>query len=227
MTNAHTRSDKRLSRAGAALLAVGGLLVVGFTRLSWMTVTYFDDRAGGGEADISGAAWSAEASAVSLLLFVSAIAALALRRLGRRIVGVVAAVAAAGASLAPLRLLVQGPDPERAHTILTAGYEDLQSRSDAIPSWAEITGIDVHTVSPVLMLLGCVLALVGAVIVVARPGTDTAKLNKYERETVRREKITQDLSADPDSGRVMWDALEADLDPTDLGDVQEGPGKRR
>lgn len=222
----NARAGRGPSRIGAALVAAGGLIVAVFTRLSWMTATYFDDRAGGGEAEISGALWSTEASAVSVLLLVAAIAALALRRLGRRLVGVVAALAAAAAAVAPLSLLVQGPDEGRAHTILTAGYEDLQSRSDAIPSWAEITGLDVNVVNPALMLLGCLLALVGAVLIVLRPGTDSAKLNKYERETVRREKIGRDLSASPDSGRVMWDALEADLDPTDYADPEERPGAR-
>ena len=40
-------------------------------------------------------------------------------------------------------------------------------------------------------------------------------MNKYEQETVRREKIRDDLESQPDSGRVMWDALDADIDPTE------------
>ena len=48
-----------------------------------------------------------------------------------------------------------------------------------------------------------------------RPGVDSAKLNKYETEAVRREKLGEDLEARPDSGRVMWDALDSGIDPTD------------
>lgn len=205
---------KGLTRPAAALLAVGGVMVVGFTRLSWMTASYFDDRAGGGEVDVSGAQWSTEASAVSLLLVIAAVAVLALRRRGRRIVGAVAALAAAAAVISPLRLLAAGTDVERVHTILTAGYEDMQARSGSIASWAEITGVTLHPLNPALMILGCVIAFVGGVLAAACPGADPATLNKYETEAVRREKIEDDLASSPDSGRVMWDALDADLDPT-------------
>ena len=49
----------------------------------------------------------------------------------------------------------------------------------------------------------------------ARPGTDSPRQNKYEKETVRREKVREDLEEDPQSGRVLWDAISADIDPTD------------
>lgn len=221
--------SKGFTRPGAALLAVGGVLVAGFTRLSWMTATYFDDRAGGGDVEVTGADWSTEASAVSLLFIVAAIAVLALRRLGRRIVGAVAAVAALGALVAPVTLLARGADVDRVHAILTAGYEEMQSRSDAIPGWAQITEVTLHPVNPALVALGCVLAALGGALVALRPGEDSAKLNKYETEAVRREKIEEDLASSPDSGRVMWDALDADLDPTDTTGPADStdPGRHR
>ncbi|WP_291313060.1 TIGR02234 family membrane protein [Corynebacterium sp. UBA2622] len=216
-------ASKRFSRLGAALLGLGGLTVAGFTRLTWMTAQYYDDRAGGGVADVSGSDWSTEASAVSLLLIVAAIAALVLRRLGRRVVGGVAALAALAAAYTPVKLLVSGPDYGRVHTLLTAGYEDMQARSDAVASWAQVTDVSVHQLNPALAALGCVLAAVGGVLVALRPGEDTAKQNKYETEAVRREKIEDDLATSPDSGRVMWDALDAELDPTDTsGGAPEG-----
>ena len=48
-----------------------------------------------------------------------------------------------------------------------------------------------------------------------RPGEDTATKNKYEKASQRREKIEQDLQDEPESGRVLWDAIDADIDPTD------------
>jgi len=52
-------------------------------------------------------------------------------------------------------------------------------------------------------------------------------LNKYEKDAVRRDRIHEDLDAQPDSGRVMWDALDADIDPTDAmqprGQMHERP----
>ena len=233
MTTAHAHTgpgtpagagDKRLSRLGAGLLGLGGIIVAGFTRLTWMTARYYDDRAGAGESPVSGSDWSTEASAVSLLLLVAAVAALVLRRLGRRVVGAVAAVAAVGAAYTPVKLLAAGPDYGRVHTLLTAGFEDMQARSDAVASWADITDVTVHPLNPAMVVAGCVLAAVGGVMVALRPGTDTARQNKYETEAVRREKIGEDLAESPDSGRVMWDALDAELDPTELDPTGPDPG---
>ncbi|WP_342319998.1 TIGR02234 family membrane protein [Corynebacterium mayonis] len=226
VTEADVKSSKRAARLGALLMALGGLVVAGFSRASWMTVLYFDDRAGSGQTVLAGADWSTESAAVSLLLLAAAVAALSLRRLGRRIVGVIAAVASAAAALSPLKLLITEPDFARVHAILTAGYEDMQSasgpRADAIASWAEITDVSLNSPYPVLTLGGFVLAAVGGVCVALRPGLDSAALNKYETEAVRREKIAGDLASSPDSGRVMWDALDADIDPTDTGGEQRG-----
>ncbi|MDY5785086.1 TIGR02234 family membrane protein [Corynebacterium sp.] len=211
--------SSRLSGLGALLMALGGLVVAGTSRATWMTVQYFDDRAGAGSTVLTGSDWSTEATAVALLLIAAAVAAVALRRLGRRIVGVIAAVAAAAAAFVPARLLVSGADYGRVHALLTAGYDDMQaasgSRSDAIASWAEITGVTVDPLYPSLVLLGFALAAIGGALVALRPGGDAATMNKYEKESVRRAKIEDDLASSPDSGRVMWDAIDADLDPTD------------
>ena len=48
-----------------------------------------------------------------------------------------------------------------------------------------------------------------------RPGTDLVAANKYERKAAREDKIERDLAESPDSGRVLWDALDADIDPSD------------
>ena len=68
-----------------------------------------------------------------------------------------------------------------------------------------------------------VLGLAGGVLLIARPGEDSPRQNKYEKETVRREKVREDLEEDPQSGRVLWDAISADIDPTD---PQNGPDFR-
>lgn len=198
--------------AGAVLLGV-------FSRDVWVTASYTDELTGNGAALIRGAQWSTETTAVALLLFVGAIGAFALRRLGRRLIGAVSALAAAGAAVSPFSLLLNGADPERVHALLTAG------ETPVIPEWAEISDLGVSALNPALTVLGCVIAAVGGVIVALKPGTDAAAssstMNKYEKESVRRERLAEDLDARPDSGRVMWDALDADIDPTD------GPDPKR
>lgn len=208
---------KGLSRLGAGLIAAGAVLLGVFSRGTWVTASYADSIAGGGSAQIRGAEWSTETTAVALLLFVAAIGAFALRRTGRRVVAAAASLAAIGAAVAPLSLLVNGADPQRVHALLTAGSDSAQTggSATAIPEWATVTDAAVSPAGPVLAAIGCALALIGGVLVLARPGGDAPKLNKYEKESVRRERIEDDMAARPDSGRVMWDALDADIDPTD------------
>lgn len=206
-------------RLGALLIGVGAVLLGAFSRGVWVTASYSDTLAGGGVAHIRGAEWSTETTAVALLLFVAAIGAFALRRTGRRLTSIVAALASLGAAVAPTQLLLRGADPERVHALLTAGLDTAQTASTTqatvVSEWAETTSTSVTTLLPLLSLLGCLVSFAGAVVVVARPGTDAPKQNKYEKEVVRRERLADDLETNPDSGRVMWDALDADIDPTD------------
>ena len=214
-----TESSKRLARVGALLMGAGALVLWLASRATWMTVEYGDDRTGSGAVDVNGATWSTEVTAVVLLLLAATVAALALRRWGRRIVGAVGAVAALAVVVPPVSLLAGTPDPERAKALLTYGGEEMTIGSTtgqaAIPEWASISSIDVAALGPVAGVIGALLACAGGLLLAFRPGGDAATVNKYEKASQRREKIEQDLEAEPDSGRVLWDAIDADLDPTD------------
>ncbi|PLA13084.1 TIGR02234 family membrane protein [Corynebacterium riegelii] len=206
-------------KVGAILIALGATLLAVFSRVPWITATYEDSLSGGGVAQIRGADWSTETTAVALLLFVGALGAFALRRLGRRTTAIISAIAAVGAAVSPVMLLARGADAERVHALLTTGADAAQttaSKTELISEWAEITATDISTAFPLLTLLGAALAVVGAVVVALRPGQDVPKLSKYEKEAVRRKHLEEDMEARPDSGRVMWDALDADIDPTDF-----------
>ena len=206
-------------KLGALLIGTGAALLGAFSRGMWVTATYTDELAGGGVAHIRGAEWSTETTAVALLLLVAAIGAFALRRTGRRLTAIIAALASLGAAVSPAQLLIRGADPDRVHALLTAGLDTAQTASTTqgpvVSEWAETTAADVATLFPLLSLAGCLIAFAGAVLVAARPGEDAPKQNKYEKEAVRRERLADDLETNPDSGRVMWDALDADIDPTD------------
>lgn len=200
---------KNLHRISALLLAVAALILWAASRMPWITAETFDDKSGDATHAVIGGLWSTEQTAVALLLLAGAVAGLALRRTGRRIVGVISALAGIGASWASLGLLAGEPDPQRVHQLLSTGDETV------IASWAEIAGLEVHTAGPALAMVGAAVALFGGVLLAMRPGTDSAKLNRYETRQAREAKIAEDLEAEPDSGRVMWDALDADIDPTD------------
>jgi len=204
------------SRIATLLIGLGALVLWIGSRFTWLTVDTFDDKSGPATLGIPGATWSTEATAVVLLLLAACVAGFALRRTGRRIVGAVAALAAVGASWQPLVLLAGQPDPERARTLLTSGAASQRADAEVLISeWAEVTNLSVGVTGPVLALLGCAIALFGGVLLAVRPGVDSAQRNKYERKQDREAKIAEDLEETPDSGRVMWDALDADIDPTD------------
>ncbi|QGU07747.1 Tryptophan-associated transmembrane protein [Corynebacterium occultum] len=211
-----TAPDRRNSRIAALLLGLGALVLWGASRMSWLRVEAFDDKSGALSHDIVGATWSTEATAVTLLLLAACVAGFALRRIGRRVVGIVGALAAVGASWAPLNLLAGEPDAERARTILTSAQSSQRASDTAVLSeWAELVDLQVLSSGPVVAMIGCALALFGGVMLAVKPGQDSAQLNKYERKRNREARIVDDLKSTPDSGRVMWDALDADIDPTD------------
>lgn len=208
--------SRNLPRIAVLLLALGSLILWSASRMSWMSVATFDDKAGDAVHPVIGGLWSTEQTAVALLLIAGAVAGIALRSVGRRVVGALSALAAVGASWSPLGLLAGRPDPERVRQLLSTGKEAT------ISSWAEVVDITVHSAGPALAMAGAAVALFGGVLLAVRPGVDTAKRNRYERRSDREAKIVADLASEPDSGRVMWDALDADIDPT-----EDTPGPAR
>ena len=224
MTTA-AKPDKKAARKGALALGVAGALSWISSRMAWVRAEFVDDISGGGEATVNGADWSTETGAIAVLLLAGMVATFALRRLGRRVIGAICTAASFGLAVPAVRLLLGGADPERVHALLTAGADEAQqgNSAPAIAQWADITSATTIVAGPGLALAAALLGLAGGVLLVARPGEDSPRQNKYEKETVRREKVREDLEEDPQSGRVLWDAISADIDPTD---PQSGPDFR-
>lgn len=208
----------------ALLIGAGALVVWISSRMPWMIVDAYDDKSGETTQSIVGATWSTEIMALALVLAAATVAGLVLRRFGRRIIGIISAIVAIGASLSPLALLTGEPDAERAHQLLASGIAS-QKASDPVmlSEWAEITNMTIQQGAAIVALLGCALALFGGVLLAMRPGANTPKSNQYERKMARAERIQSDLEEAPESGRVIWDALDEDIDPTE--DAKE-PGQR-
>ncbi|AKK06383.1 trp region conserved putative membrane protein [Corynebacterium mustelae] len=205
------------TRIAALLIGVGAAILWGASRMTWLTVQAFDDKSGTKTLDIIGALWSTETTAVSLVLVAACVAALTLRRLARRVVGIIAACAAGIAGWSALDIVLgAGPDPQRALSILSSQTATAhQSKGALLANWAEITDISVHSTGVVVAVLGAALAIFAGTLLAVAPGIDKPKANQYERKQTRESRIEEDLEADPDSGRIMWDALDADIDPTD------------
>lgn len=207
--------SRKQSRIAAAGLGLGALALWFGAGMDWISVTAFDDKAGTVEQTVSGSAWSTELTAVALLLAAGCVAGFALRRLGRRIVGVVCAVAAAAVAWVPVSVLTRGVDPTRVHELLTSGLTSQRASAPVnLNEWAELTELHIHAGGPALAIVGAAVAFVAAIVLAMRPGNDAVG-TKYERATTRKEKALDDLEREPDSGRTLWDALDADIDPTD------------
>ncbi|APT92275.1 hypothetical protein CPHO_04515 [Corynebacterium phocae] len=196
--------------------AVIALLVSG--RMVWVSAGISDDKAGLRDVDLVGSLWSLELSSVMLLVLCGSIAGMALRGWARRAVGVIVALAGAGVAWRPLTLLLYGANAQRVRDLLrNAGSSAEGSAQDSvsIPAWAEVTDVAVNSLGPVLAVAGGALAVVGGVLSFMGATSRAAAANKYETGAVRAARLEQDLADSPDSGRVMWDALDADIDPTD------------
>lgn len=198
------------------MVGAGALLVWASSRMAWLKVTAFDDKSGEKNVDVVGALWSNETTAVALVLAVAFVACLVLKRTGRRIVALLSAVVAGWGAWAPLKLMTTEPDAARALSLLSSdNASSRQSEGALLSAWAEITNMSIQIPAGVVAVLGCALALFGAVIVAKNPGAVAEVKDKYQRKQEREATIMEDLDHEPDSGRVLWDAIDADIDPTD------------
>ena len=208
----------KAKRLGPLLIAVGAIVLWLSSRATWVVAASEDDKTGSAANDIIGSAWSLEIMAMTLVMVAGAVAGLALRRIGRRVVGIICALAAAASAWTPVSLLTAGADVERAQKILQGASANKNAVDSAqISQWATVVSTEVHAWGPILALVGAAMALFGAVMLARNPGEDKVKASsKYETPAARQAKLEEDLETSSDSGRVMWDALDSDIDPTDM-----------
>ncbi len=202
-----------------ALIGLSGLGMWLSSRMTWLTVDTFDDKAGGGTSELVGAVWAPELPAIALGLLAGVFALIMVGAVGRRVIATLLAVLSVVASWSGVVLLTGGPDSvdtSRALDLLTSGMADSHALAGvSVADWAQVENLQIHYFGPALAVLSCAVTLFSAVLVVRRPGaTARRKSNAYETPEVRRQRLEADLAEDPQSGRVLWDALDAGLDPT-------------
>ncbi|MEV4100480.1 Trp biosynthesis-associated membrane protein [Nonomuraea sp. NPDC049649] len=171
-----------------ALTAAGCLLVLLAAGRPWVE--------GSGESAVpTGGDLSPVLTPLALAGLAGAVAVLATRGAGRRVVGVLLALCGAGAAAA-----VWGAAGEsgietwlREHNVLAAAGP---------PEW------DLVLAWPLAAGLGALLMLAGGVLAVARGGRWAGMSDRYERAADRPR-------AQPDGDRALWDALDRGDDPTD------------
>lgn len=204
-------------RIGPLLFAVAAIVLWLSSRATWVTAHVEDELSGAQTLPLNGGFWSLELMGLTLLLLAGSIAGLALRRIGRRIVGIIVALSGAAAAWGPLQLLTTGADPVRAQELLQASEANQNAVDNvSISAWAQVVSVEVSQLGPIFAVIAGAAAVFGGVLLAIQPGVDKPRSHKYETSAAREEALAEDLQNSPDSGRVMWDALDADIDPTDL-----------
>lgn len=117
-------------RIGPLLFAVAAIVLWLSSRATWVTAHVEDELSGAQTLPLNGGFWSLELMGLTLLLLAGSIAGLALRRIGRRIVGIIVALAGAAAAWGPLQLLTTGADPVRAQELLQASEANQNAVED-------------------------------------------------------------------------------------------------
>ena len=204
-------------RIGPLLFAIAAIVLWLSSRATWVQAHVEDELSGARTLPLNGSFWSLELMGLTLLLLAGVLAGLALRRVGRRIVGIVCALAGAAVAWGPLQLLTRGADPQRAQELLQASEANQNAVDNVtISAWAQVVSADVVQLGPICAVVAGAAAVFGGVLLAMQPGVDKPRSHKYETSAAREEALAEDLRNSPDSGRVMWDALDADIDPTDL-----------
>lgn len=217
---------KRLNGRNLALvltlLSAAGLWGTG--QMTWLTASVVDDKTGESTEQIIGRVWDAAGTPLALAMLAAMILSFALAPMARRVLGGFSAALAATAGFAAVMLLGGDPDLDRAQQLLTTGAATQKSTDPVqISDWATVVDASVHTFPVVLALLAAACGVVGGVLLAMKPGEARQGHSRYETPEARREGVVEDLNEEPGSGRVLWDALDAGVDPTDREESDKRP----
>lgn len=217
---------KRLNGRNLALVltlfSAAGLWGTG--QMTWLTASVVDDKTGESTEQIIGRVWDAAGTPLALAMLAAMILSFALAPMARRVLGGISAALAATAGFAAVMLLGGDPDLDRAQQLLTTGAATQKSTDPVqISDWATVVDASVHTFPVVLALLAAACGVVGGVLLAMKPGEARQGHSRYETPEARREGVLEDLNEEPGSGRVLWDALDAGVDPTDREESDKRP----
>ncbi|MFB7724147.1 TIGR02234 family membrane protein [Nocardia sp. NPDC056100] len=205
----------------AALLAVAAALLWAASRMTWVSVEVISELGPGRTDKLDGGTWFGALTPLALVLLATIAAVFATSGWPRRIIGVVVAVLAAVAAVPAYALLKgAGKTAERA------------GRLAELHDWEHVGQAQTSTLPAVLTLIGAVAAFGAGVLLTRMPSASAPMSGKYDNPVFRKseaaeqvaehhavtraaESGSQSTPAEPLSGRVLWDALDAGADPTD------------
>ncbi|MBF0580657.1 TIGR02234 family membrane protein [Corynebacterium sp. ED61] len=202
------------------VLSAAGLWGAG--RMKYVTAQIFDDKTGEFSRSLVGSVWDPAATPLALAMLACLILSLAMQPLIRRILGVLVVLLAGTASFRSVSLLTTDVDLMRVRDLLVSGVAtQRQNAPETISDWAQVASTEVHTAPVLLAIVAAALGVIGGVILAMQPGERTEANSRYVTPEVRREHVHEDLADNPDSSRVLWDALDAGVDPTEADEADE------
>ncbi|MDJ0393152.1 TIGR02234 family membrane protein [Rhodococcus sp. G-MC3] len=213
----------RRSRASAiavAFLLIGAVCLWGSSRMTWVHVVSSDGLGEQRSTDLLGSTWAAAGTPLALALVAAVAASFAVRGWASRVVAILVALVAVAAAIPALDALVGDVSVVKA-----ADLSDLPGR-------AEVVSTQAFALPAALAVVGALLALAAAVVLVRKPTTRKVLSSKYDApaarrdETARRAKTATERAEANGEGddlteRMLWDALDAGEDPTDVSGTRK------
>ena len=196
---------KRGHRMALMILALAAAALWAASRVAWVQVRTVDDLRGTRLFTLNGETWAAELAPLALAVLAAVAAALALRGLARRAIGVVLVVVGVAAAVPGAQLLFGGASTDRAAGLVTPA---------ALPAH---TTVSTSIGGPALALAGAVLTLAAAAFLLRSPRAAAGLPSRYQSPAALKAAATartEDGLDENVSERLLWDALDAGQDPT-------------
>ncbi len=225
------RRVRRTKMIAALLLALAAVVFWAAGQLHWCRVEAepLDGLTRQRAFDVKGSDWSPWLTPLALVLLAAIAAALSVRGWGLRLIAVLVAAGGVVAAIPVISLLKDGAD---------SGYAgDVAD----MPDRYQVLFVDVHEWAVATVLAGSALCVAAGVFLLRAARGGAAPASKYRTPAARREDAEREIFRDYEerkaaqkqgpgepaaeggtSERMLWDALDTGLDPTDL-DVGDNP----
>ncbi|MDO4928377.1 MAG: TIGR02234 family membrane protein [Corynebacterium sp.] len=201
----------RATRIAQTLLALAALSIYFIANITWFEVEATDELSGAKELSVAGATAYAALQVLPWAMIAGTIAAVALGPKISRVLAALVAAIAAGGLWVPIQVITKGPDIEHFQQVLTTSTTKDPAE---LQSWAEVESVSTQMMPVIVTAAAFAIIIVCAIFLIVRPGKNRETSSRYSTPQSRKDAITADLEQDPDSGRILWDALDADVDPT-------------
>ncbi|WP_433561857.1 TIGR02234 family membrane protein [Nocardia sp. CA-151230] len=206
--------------AAVALLAVAAALLWGSSRMTWARLEITSDYGLPRHRDLNGGVWFGALTPLALVFLATIAAVFATHGWWRRGVGVVVAVLAAVSAVPAYALLMH------------KGTADRATRLAELHGGDHAGAVTTSTLPAVVSLAGAVAAFVAGLLLVRQSSGTTRMSGKYDSPAARKLSAAEQVAAHQArvqdhesgtparadkqlSGRVLWDALDEGVDPTD------------